>query len=167
MKKFIILVLILLLTFSLTGCKSPTEMIGEKVGEKIVESALGGNVDIDGDKVTVKGEDGSELTFGTTEWPKDLLGNEIPKLNDGKIAYVANSDVMCMITVEEIKQSEHDDYLGKIKNAGFTENVASFSDASTSSYIAGNSEGISLQLTYNSETKELSIVAGKEEKPKQ
>lgn len=163
MKRIITLVLALMLTFLFVGCKSPSEKLGEKLGEQIVGEMFGDGVKIDGDKITFEGEDGSKITAGETDWPKDGLGKEIPKMKDGKITYVISSDAMLAVTLEEVKKGDYEDYLKTAKDAGFVENVATFSDETTSTYIAVNSKQISFQLTYNSDSKELSIIAGKSE----
>lgn len=167
MKKIIIMSMALILVFALTGCKSPSQAISEKATEKIVEGAVGGNVDVDGNKVTVKGEDGSTVTVGDTKWPKDQLGKEIPEMKDGSITYVANSDTLCMVMVEKVRKSEYEGYLAKVKNAGFTQNEASFSDETTKSTGASNGQGVNFQLTYNSKTEEMNITVGRESQKSQ
>lgn len=164
MKKLLIILLAVLLACTLTACKSPSEMIGEKIGEKIVESALGGNVDIDGDEITIKGDDGSELALGATKWPDDKLASEIPKMTKGKITYVANSDQIFMIAIEEVNKKDYEDYQAEIINSGYTNNTVNYSDKSSTSYFADNGEGITIQLTYNFDAEELSLNAGKEAK---
>lgn len=162
MKKILIILLALILPFSLIGCKSPSEMAGEKMAEKILESTMGAKVDIDGDKATFKLDDGSELELGGNEWPTDKLAKDIPKL-DGNVTYVANSDVMCMIVVEKISSGEFEKYLEKVKNAGYTNNEVSFSDSYTKTYIADNGKDITFQLTYMLENEEVTITVGKGE----
>ena len=163
MKRLIIFIMAILLACSLTACKSPSQAVSEKVSEKILEEASGNKVDINGDKVTVKGQDGTEVILGGTEWPRDKLGKEIPKIGKGTVTYVANSDTMCMIMVEKVKQDEFENYLSLIKKDGFTENEVNYSDAAITSYMADNSKGIGTQLTYDSEKEELSITVGKQE----
>jgi hypothetical protein len=162
MKRLIILGLTILLACSLTACKSPSEAIGEKIGEKILEEALGSDVDVDGDKVTIKGEDGTSLELGSTEWPNDKLGKELPKMTKGKVTYVANSEELCMIMLEEVKKSAFEDYLDTVKKDGFTQNEFNYSDATLTSYTANNGKGLNIQLTYDSETEEVSITVAKE-----
>jgi len=160
MKKIFTLCLILFCIFTLAGCKSPSEAAAEKFTEKIIEEATGSKVDVDGDKVTIKTEDGAEVSLGGNEWPVDMLGKDIPKL-DGKVTYVANSDVMCMIIVEGVKASEFEDYLKKVKSAGYSQNETNFADSSNKTYIATNAEEIVFQLTYLIESQEVSITVGK------
>ncbi|NLL53267.1 MAG: hypothetical protein GX207_11860 [Peptococcaceae bacterium] len=163
MKKAFILCLILVLILIPAGCKSPSEMAAEKLTEKVLEDITGGKVNVDGEKVTIETEDGSELSLGGNEWPKDKLGKAIPKL-DGKVTYVANSDALCMITVEGIKTAEFEKYLEKVKDAGYTQNEVSYSDSSSKAYMATNADDIAFQLTYLIESEEVTITVGKNQK---
>lgn len=66
-----------LVVLGLVGCKSVSEKIGEKVGEEIAGKAIGGDVNVEGDKVTVETEDGSVTVEGDTgkipqDFPKDF-----------------------------------------------------------------------------------------------
>ncbi|MGI6607352.1 MAG: hypothetical protein ACOX2X_10100, partial [Peptococcia bacterium] len=65
MKKTVVVLMVTLLSFLVTGCgikEKIEQKAAEKIAETIVEQALSdGNtkVDIDGDTFTVKGEDGA------------------------------------------------------------------------------------------------------------
>ena len=88
MKKVLVVFLVLVIILSMSGCsvkKKIENKIGEAIGEKIIEGATGQNVDVQGDKVTIKGEDGSKLTLGGGEWPKNDLIKNIPEFKGGKI----------------------------------------------------------------------------------
>jgi len=159
MKKAFTVCLILLFLFTLVGCKSPSEMAAEKLTEKVLGEATGGKVNIDGDKITIETKDGS-ISLGGTEWPNDMMGKNIPKL-DGKVTYVANSDELCMIVVEEVKSSEFEKYLKKVKDAGYTQNEVNYSDSSSVSYTATSADGIAFNVTYLIENEEVSITVGK------
>ena len=67
-----------------------------------------------------------------------------------------------MIMLEEVKKSDYEDYLAAIKKDGFTQNEYNYSDATITSYTASNGKNLSLQLTYDSESEEVSITVGKE-----
>ena len=62
------------------GIKKKAE---KAITEKIVEKALGDNVDIDGDTVTIKGEDGEEFSIGGGE--AGLISQEDSKVYKGTI----------------------------------------------------------------------------------
>jgi len=134
-------------------------MAAEKLTEKVLGEATGGKVNIDGDKITIETKDGS-ISLGGTEWPNDMMGKNIPKL-DGKVTYVANSDELCMIVVEEVKSSEFEKYLKKVKDAGYTQNEVNYSDSSSVSYTATSADGIAFNVTYLIENEEVSITVGK------
>jgi len=59
---------------------------GEKVAEGILESATGGQVDVDssGDEVTVTGDDGSWSASSKNEWPSDMP-SVVPEFKYGDI----------------------------------------------------------------------------------
>lgn len=91
MKKVLswLLISVLLLSIiSLSGC-GVKKKVGQAITEKAIEKATGDKVDIDGDKITVKAEDGEEITYGGGEWPDTDLGKKIPKFNKGKIITAA------------------------------------------------------------------------------
>jgi len=160
-KKTAIFILIILLGFSLSACKSPGEMAAEKVAEEMVEEATGVDADIDGDKITIEGEDG-KMTIGETEWPSDGMAKEIPQVKSGVVYYVMNSEEICSIMVREVKENGFKDYLEDLKDAGFTSEKTEYSDETTSAYSARNDKGISITLTYSHESEEISIAASKE-----
>ena len=85
------------------GIKKKAE---QAIAEKIVEKALGDNVDIKGDTVTVKGEDGEELTIGGGKWPDNDLAKKIPEFKKGKIATSATVDNNLMVFMEEVKADD-------------------------------------------------------------
>jgi len=159
MKRVFTVCLILIVLLTLAGCKSPSEIAAEKLTEKVLSEATGGKVNIDGDKITIETKDGS-VSLGGTEWPQDKMGKNIPKL-DGKVNYVANSDELCMIVVEEVKSADFEKYLEKVKDAGYNQDEVNFSDSSSVSYMATNADGIAFHITYLIESEEVSITVGK------
>lgn len=78
----IVLVLACVLALLLVaGCG----MIAQKAAEKGIEGATGGKVDISGDEVTIKGEDGSSATISDdTQLPADFP-SEVPLMDGGKL----------------------------------------------------------------------------------
>lgn len=72
-KRILMVVLVVALAFSVAGCKKISEKIGEKVGEEIAGRAVGGDVDVDGDSVTIQTDDGEVSIQGDTgEIPEDF-----------------------------------------------------------------------------------------------
>ena len=65
MKKISYILIIITLLTLLTACGAKQKM-EEKIAEKIIEQAIGGaDIDIDGDEITIKSEEG-DVTFGST-----------------------------------------------------------------------------------------------------
>ena len=123
MKKILIMILMMLLLVSLVGCgakKKMEEKIGEAITEKMFEEAGGGDIDIDGDEITITTEDGGTAVFGKTEWPTSDLAKSIPKLGSGNVISVMEMDDYVLISLEETPEKEFTDYLDEIKDT-FTE----------------------------------------------
>ncbi len=159
MKRHGVIALTLLLLCTLAGCKSPGKMIGEKA----VENITGGEVEVDGDKVTVKTEDGLYAAIGGGEWPADQMGAKIPKLEAGKVAFVANAEETCTLIVGEVKQEAFEDYLDKVTDAGFTAEPLSYSSDDNRMYLAQDGAGVAITLNYEvkNEILNLSVVQEK------
>ncbi|NLV15589.1 MAG: hypothetical protein GXY50_00025 [Syntrophomonadaceae bacterium] len=150
MKKILVVLLAFMLIISVTGCgvnEKISEKAGEKIAEKIMSDAGGGDVDIDGDKVTIKGEDGQELTFGETDWPTSDLAKSIPEFKGGKIVTVMDMNDSVLISLEEASNKDFADYLDEIKQT-FTEESYEMKSEEHITYGAKNDEGIGVMLTY-------------------
>lgn len=163
MRRTIILVFTFLLILSLVGCKSAAEMAEEKIAEEITEEMVGGNVDIDGEQVTITGEDGETTTLGGTEWPEGEVASKIAEFKKGVVTYVVESDTECYIQLGEVEEEDYLEYLETIKEDGFTENTISSSFDGGTLYAADNGEGIFINLACNYESNELLITASKQE----
>ncbi len=160
-KKVIIVLLLAAILLMIVGCGAKQKM-EEKIAEKFVESALGGNIDIDGDEVTIKGEDG-EVTFGSNEWPKSDVANKIPEFKSGKITSAVNSDNYVFIIIEEVKESDFKGYYEKVKSDYNKDSYdAKFDD--TISYTGSNDDGVTIIISYSTSDKGLSIQASLAEK---
>ena len=133
----------------------------EAITEEILEDASGGEVDIDGDTITVTDETGATMTFGTTDWPTSELVKTIPEFKDGVITSVTDSQDLVMISMEQVKKEDYQDYLEGIKEdydqESFETTMSDFS-----SYGGYNSEGIIVQLYYESETEYMTISISRE-----
>ena len=150
MKKFIILLLILaLICFVSVGCGAK-EKLEEKAAEKLAEEMLeqGGaeDVDIDGDKVTIKGEDGEEVTVGGGEWPKTDLAKSIPEFSKGKFASTMETSNYLMVSFEEVNEADAVAYIEKNKPDFTLDNYESKSE-DTISWVGANDDGLKLSLT--------------------
>ncbi len=163
MKKVLIMFLVLVLILSMSGCgvkKKIENKIGEAIGEKIIEGATGQKIDIQGDKVTVKGEDGSKLTLGGGEWPKNDLIKNIPEFKNGKIESTMSSEESVVMFIENVEQKDFEKYLENIKK-DFTEDAFEMNSEEVISYAGANGKSVQVQLTYEIENKSLSIVVAK------
>lgn len=165
MRKIWMALLLLVLMMSLTACGAKEKLedkVGEAIGEKILEEAGAGDVDIDGDKVTIKGEDGTEATFGGSEWPKSDVLNSVPEFKEGTIASVMTSEGYAMIIIEKVNEQDFVEYFGGIK-ANFTKDAFEMSSDGIISYTAGNEDGIIVQVSYDKGNQTATIAANKAE----
>lgn len=161
-KKTIAILLVVIMIAAVGGCgvrDQVSEKITEKVTEGVINKALDGEgtVDIEGGKVSIKGEDGEEFSFGDTEWPEDGVAKLIPKFTKGKITSVMNSNEVCGIIIEEVEKSDFDQYLEEVKDQGFTTDPIEFTSDTTASYVAQKDEKTRISLQYDLENKIMSI----------
>lgn len=163
MKKIISLFLAVLLVLSVSGCgikQKIQDKIGEKIGEKVLEKVTDSKVDVQGDKITVKGEDGKEVSMGGTEWPEKDIMKDIPKFEKGTIDYVTESEDLIMILINEVKKEDYEKYFEKIKEI-FAEESYSMDSDGISSYGAGDGKGRYFQISYSSDDSTLSLNVSK------
>lgn len=161
-KRIIILLLaaVMLLVLSACGIK---KKINEKISEKITEGVLNklagddAKVDLEEGGLTIKGEDGKEVTFGSSKWPKGKAADLIPEFKKGKIISVMNSDDACGIMLEEVEEEDFADYLEKIKGKGFTNDTYEASNDTVYNYGASLDDKASVFLHYGFEDKTFSI----------
>lgn len=161
-KKILAILLVLVMLFTLGACgirKKIDEKISEKITEGVVNKITGGKADIDINKggLTIKGEDGEEVTFGSSEWPEGKAANLLPKLKKGNITSVMNSNNLSIITIEEIDEKVYNDYIKELKDKGFENDIAEFSDSSTKSYYATLDGKAYVQVVYSVESKSINI----------
>jgi Cu/Ag efflux protein CusF len=161
-KKVIVIILMVFMIAAVGGCGAKEKMnekISESVTEGIINKALDGEgkVDLDGDKITIKGEDGEEFNFGEAEWPDSGAAQQIPELNEGTVVSAMNSEQFCMIMLEEIEQSAFDQYLEEIKDQGFTNDSVEFTSDTGYSYSASKDENTMISLMYDSEAQSVTI----------
>lgn len=150
MKRVLIVLFALMICLQLFGCGAK-EKAEEKLAEKILESAGGGKVDIDGEKVTFKGDDGQEVTVGGSEWPTSALAKNIPEFKGADSISVVDSEESVFISLESVKKKDFDEYLEKIKKDFTKESFEANSDGYYS-YGGNNDKGISVMMQYSDET---------------
>lgn len=162
MKKIIVIFFIMLLAASLVGCgakKKMEEKIGEAITEKIFEEAGGGDIDIDGDEITITTEEGDTAVFGKTEWPTSDLAKNISKLDSGNLISVVEADDFIMILLEEIPQKDFLDYLDEIKK-NFEADPYEMKSEEYLSYGGRNKDDVTIAITYGADAT-LSITLAK------
>lgn len=165
MKKFIAGLLTVLLVMSLAGCGVNEKLenkIEEEFTENILEEAGAGDVDVEGDKVTFKGESGDEMTFGGGEWPTSELAKSIPEFEDGVITSVVDSLEAVMITLESVKKEDASTYMKSIKDKFPQESYEATMDGLTT--ISGvNDSGIGVTIFYADEIITITVIAALQE----
>lgn len=162
MKKILIMIVMMILAASLVGCgakKKLEEKIGEAITEKMFEEAGGGDIDIDGDEITITTEDGETAIFGATEWPTSDLAKSIPKLDSGNVVSVMETDDYVMISLEETPQKDFAHYLDKIKEE-YTEDSYDMKSEEYLTYGGSNGEGVTISIVYGAD-KTVNITLGK------
>ncbi len=160
MRKYLISFLVLTMVLALAGCGAKEklqEKAAEAVAEKVIEKSGGGDVDIDGDKVTVKGEKGEAFTFGGGEWPTTDLAKAIPEFKAGKIITVLSSDDAVSIALEEVKKEDAEAYFEKIKK-DFKEDAYEVNSDNAIAYGAKNKDGVSVGLQYSQENFSITLI---------
>jgi hypothetical protein len=166
MKKVFVVLLSLVMVLSLAGCgvKEKIESkVSDAIGEKVIEDLSGGNVDVSGDTVKIKGDDGTEVTFGSTKWPDSDLVKNIPEFKDGTIVSVMDSEEFSMIIIEKVKEKDFTSYYESIKK-DFTKDSFEMSANDVISYGGSNEKGYSIQISYERGKETLSISASKIQK---
>ena len=113
MKRKLLMIFILLIAVStlMTGCKKKLE---EKIAEKIIEDATGGNVDISKDTTTIKTEQGETKVGENLKWPKDIMGN-LPELKANITMVVEDKEsTIGMIYFDDLEVKNAENYLEAI-----------------------------------------------------
>ncbi len=148
--------------FTLGAC-NVREKIDEKISEKITEGVVnkitGGNADIDLDKgnLTIKDDEGQNITFSSSEWPKGKAADLIPKIKKGNLVSVMNTDNLCMIILEEVDKKAYNQFIDDLEDKGFKNDGSNYSDATTISYGASLNEKTLVQVYYGIEDETITI----------
>ena len=162
LKKVVIILLVVFMAVAVSGCGAKEKMeekVAESVVEGIINKAVDGDskVDLDGDKVSIKGTDGEEFSFGEAKWPDSGAAKQIPHLSKGTVVSAMNSEQYCMIMLEEVSQEDFGGYLEEIKDQGFTNDSYEFTSDTAYNYSASKDENTKISLMYDSETKAVTI----------
>lgn len=132
----------------------------EAATEKILEKALGDKVDIDGDEVTIKGDNGEEATIGGGQWSDSELARKIPEFKKGKIISSIKTDDNVTISLEDVKAEDVKPYLEEIKKAYPEDSYGSEADE-VLMYSGSGEDNISAAIYFASEDGTLIITVTK------
>ena len=157
MKKILICLLTFVLLFSITGCGAK-EKLEEKVRGKVFEEAGGGDLDIDGDKITIKGDNGEKVTFGGSKWPTSELAKNIPEFKGGTVNGVMESADSIVITLESVQEEDALSYSEEIKK-DFSKDIYEMIATDFITISGYDDEGINVSLVYMSEVLTITVTA--------
>ncbi len=157
MKKILIYLLTFMLLISFTGCGAK-EKLEEKVAEKVFEEAGGGDLDIDGDKITIKGDNGDKVTFGDSKWPTSELAKNIPEFKDGTVSGMMETTDSIVITLESVQEEDVLPYWETIKK-DFPKDVYEMIATDFITVSGYDDEGINVSLVYMSEVLTITVTA--------
>lgn len=152
----LVLVLFAALLLGSVGC----EAIARKASEKVVENATGTKIDQDGDQVTIKGEDGREVTASSSdegiEMPKDFP-EDVP-VYEGKItaSLKANEGSTLGIETADSVADVYDWYVGKVKDEGW-KSTGEFK-TEDGGMIAAEKDGRQLSVTISADSDEKTAI---------
>lgn len=106
----------------LVACSSPAEEIAQNVAEQAVEEAMGGDVDISDNSMTVTDAEGNEMAVGEGVSVPDSWPADVP-LFDGELAMVTvqtDGNAYAMWMIEDTPEAAADAYGAQLEGAGFT-----------------------------------------------
>ncbi len=106
----------------------------------------------------IKGEDGEEVTFGSTEWPSGEAADLLPSLSNGTVSSVMNSEKYCMIIVTGVSESDFNNYVQAVQDVGFSENPFTMNSDDGLYFGASYNETTSAAVTFTGESGEMTIV---------
>ena len=152
MKKIVVLMLACAMLLSLAGCgikQKAEEMAAEGFVEGVLEQNGAGDVDIDGDTMTIQGEDGTTVTIGS-EWPDSELGKMVPEFTKGKIDGSVVTEESLMITMSEVAQEDAVAYI-ELNKPNFPLDNTEMNAEGMISWGGVNDAGFRLALTYQDE----------------
>ena len=149
----------------LAGCGRKAE---EKVAEKMIERASGGQADVDiqSGKVRIKTKDGeAEFTAEGSTWPGDLPG-EVPKFEKGKLTgtnRVSQGDTESWILVfEDVERKHFGEFIGELKSAGWK--IMMTTSSEDAEIVQAVRDDLTLMTTYDGGDRGASIQVHRQSK---
>jgi|GEM_PF-5010077 len=144
----IVLLLLLTMAFSMTGCRMISQKVTEDIVEGAVEEALGGDVNITDDGASITTEDGSITAGDDLGWPGEAMGN-LP-VPDGIVTFVMNDSTYCSVEVSELPKDEAQGYWDALIALGYTEGLQAV-DESSMTFNCVDNAGASASFIYDFE----------------
>lgn len=161
MKKLSIILISFLIITTLSGAVMLRKKLKKTLRKKIIDDAIGDNaeVNIDGEKYSVKYSDGNTLEVASNEWPSGEVADIIPKFNKGTMTAAITVEGICSINIDNVEEKDFMDCFQKVKDACFAENPMNLgSNQTTTIYQAGASGEKYIIISYEAEVKHLNIM---------
>lgn len=158
MKRLLLGLLVAALALTVAGCSAVEDEIGEEVGEGIAGAVVGGDVEVEGDSVTISGEDGDvAIEGGGAELPDGFpddfpMHDEAPVDSASSISDTDGTTYYVNLTSELPPGELHDWYKAEFAD-GWTEvSDVSAADGGDETYIMSVTKGdIEASITMASE----------------
>lgn len=139
--------LVAALALAVTGCSAVQDRIGEEIGEEIASGVVGGEVEVDGDSVTVSGEDGDVTIEGggadlPDGFPDDFpMHDEAPVDSASSISGAEGTTYYVNITSDLAPGELHDWYKAEFADEWTEVSDVSAADGSDETYIMSVKKG--------------------------
>jgi len=108
---------------------------------------LGQDVVITDNGITFKTDTGGTVDIFSGTWPDSPLLKDVPKPTYGKITTTDIETDKAVILMTEVTTGNFNDYVSKVRSAGFTVNPEAVNAFGTVSYSATNSAGLKIQVS--------------------
>lgn len=147
----------------LTGCGQ----IAESATEQLIEQAAGGsvNIDIEGDGMTVEGEDGAISMGGNLDLPDNWPG-EVPTFSDGSLVFVtvdaASGSASAMWNTESSVEDALGAMKGSIEGAGYAVDSESQMEGLQAFSATGNGYRLDVTVAGDGSATSVTLAATKE-----
>ncbi len=134
------------------GKQKANDKLAEGMAERTLEHAIGGHADVDikGEDVEVKTDQGRMQMTKTTDWPSDMFSG-VPRFTYGVIERVAKSEQdgrkSYNIYLRDVQDGAVEKYQTDIKEAGWESQSMMQSDAG--GMVSAQKGNLGLQFVYN------------------
>lgn len=166
-KKVLAIIAIIVLVLLIAGgwaIKKAVSGLGKTAVEKGLEKATGGKVDVDNNKVTVKGEHGETVTFGDQKLPSDWP-SDVPVYGGAKISFSGSATndegkqgAQVILSTDDSVQKVSDYYRKELVDKGWTmKGSANASTGSTLAYEKGD-QALAIVIAGSQNTTSITLV---------